>query len=73
MREATYSFAKALLNSGQIKEINSVIKKNLITNLKDAPAISAVVFPSFTNYKVSTVVSGNRHTLAIWMSGPKFR
>jgi hypothetical protein len=182
MREATYSFAKALFNLNQIKEINSVIKKNFITNLKDAPAISAkktsdvkfvmlgplqryilpfidyvhsanvasfgfdlhqltsqkilnynsyeknseytwhidatskspisdikltcllnlsenqyeggelklfkggevackefdepgsaVVFPSFTNHKVSTVISGNRNTLAIWMSGPKFR
>ena len=34
---------------------------------------SAVVFPSFTNHKVNKLNSGSRHTLAIWMSGPKFR
>ena len=34
---------------------------------------SAVVFPSFTNHKVNKLKSGSRNTLAIWMSGPKFR
>tara|TARA_A100001011_G_scaffold39187_1_gene37017 strand:- start:1556 stop:2101 length:546 start_codon:yes stop_codon:yes gene_type:complete len=34
---------------------------------------SAVIFPSFTNHKVNKIISGSRHTLAIWMSGPKFR
>ena len=34
---------------------------------------SAVVFPSFTNHKVNKLKSGSRCTLAIWMSGPKFR
>mgnify|MGYP001230553916 CR=1 FL=1 len=34
---------------------------------------SAVIFPSFTNHKVNKVISGTRNTLAIWMSGPKFR
>ena len=34
---------------------------------------SAVVFPSFTNHKVNKLTSGNRNTLAIWMTGPKFR
>ena len=34
---------------------------------------SAVVFPSFTNHKVNKLSSGTRNTLAIWMSGPKFR
>ena len=34
---------------------------------------SAVVFPSFTNHKVNKLSSGTRHTLAIWMTGPKFR
>ena len=34
---------------------------------------SAVVFPSFTNHKVNKLKSGSRHTLAIWMTGPKFR
>ena len=34
---------------------------------------SAVVFPSFTNHKVNRLLSGKRHTLAIWLSGPKFR
>jgi|TARA_B110000046_G_C12837380_1_gene332058 PKHD-type hydroxylase len=182
MREATYSFAKNLFNVEQIKEINSIIKKNLNVDAKDAPAISAkktseikflklgtiqrfiypfidychtaniasfgfdlhqltsqkilnynsykvgteyswhidatpkspikdikltcllnlseekyeggeltlfkgeevickefnepgsaIVFPSFTNHKVNKLTSGTRHTLALWMSGPKFR
>jgi len=34
---------------------------------------SAVVFPSFTNHKVNKLISGTRNTLALWMSGPKFR
>ena len=34
---------------------------------------SAVVFPSFINYRVSKITSGKRATLAIWMWGPKFR
>jgi valyl-tRNA synthetase len=34
---------------------------------------SAVIFPSFINHKVNKIISGRRHTLAIWMSGPKFR
>ena len=33
----------------------------------------AVIFPSFTNHKVSKITSGKRSTLAIWMWGPKFR
>ena len=41
MREATYSFVKNLFNDDQIKEINSIIKKNLNVDAKDAPAISA--------------------------------
>ena len=34
---------------------------------------SAIIFPAFTNHKVNKITSGTRHTLAIWMSGPKFR
>ena len=34
---------------------------------------SAIIFPSFTNHKVNKIISGSRNTLAIWMSGPKFR
>ena len=34
---------------------------------------SAVIFPSFTNHRVSKITSGKRATLAIWMWGPKFR
>jgi predicted 2-oxoglutarate/Fe(II)-dependent dioxygenase YbiX len=34
---------------------------------------SAIIFPAFTNHKVNQIISGSRHTLAIWMSGPKFR
>ena len=33
----------------------------------------AVVFPSFTNHRVSKITKGKRATLAIWMWGPKFR
>ena len=33
----------------------------------------AVIFPSFTNHRVSNITSGKRATLAIWMWGPKFR
>ena len=34
---------------------------------------SAIIFPSFINHKVNKILSGKRHTLAIWFSGPKFR
>ena len=34
---------------------------------------SAIIFPAFTNHKVNKIISGKRYTLAIWMSGPKFR
>ena len=34
---------------------------------------SAIIFPSFINHKVNKIISGRRHTLAIWFSGPKFR
>ena len=34
---------------------------------------SAIIFPSFVNHKVNKIISGRRHTLAIWLSGPKFR
>ena len=34
---------------------------------------SAIIFPSFINHKVNKITSGRRNTLAIWLSGPKFR
>lgn len=34
---------------------------------------SAIIFPSFLNHKVTKIISGSRNTLALWMSGPKFR
>ena len=34
---------------------------------------SIIVFPSFINHRVKKVTSGERKTLAIWWSGPKFR
>ena len=34
---------------------------------------SAIIFPSFINHKVNKITFGKRYTLAIWMSGPKFR
>ena len=34
---------------------------------------SAIIFPAFTNHKVNKIISGKRHTFAIWMCGLKFR
>tara|TARA_A100001234_G_C12543758_1_gene350048 strand:- start:108 stop:650 length:543 start_codon:yes stop_codon:yes gene_type:complete len=34
---------------------------------------TGIIFPSFINHKVNKIISGKRHTLAIWLSGPKFR
>ena len=61
MREATYSYVKNLFKGEEVlcKKFNE-------------PG-SAVVFPSFTNHKVNKLISGTRNTLALWMSGPKFR
>ena len=44
----------------------------IICNEFNTPG-SAIIFPSFVNHKVNKVISGKRHTLAIWLSGPKFR
>ena len=44
----------------------------IICNEFNVPG-SAITFPVFTNHKVNKITSGKRHTLAIWMSGPKFR
>ena len=46
--------------------------KEIICNEFNTPG-SAIIFPSFINHKVNKIISGKRHTLAIWMSGPKFR
>ena len=42
MRETTYSFAKNLLNKGQINELNKLINENLIDNTKDQLATNAI-------------------------------
>ena len=55
MREATYSFAKNLFNDNQIKEINSIIKKNLNVDAKDAPAISAEKTSEIKFLKLGTI------------------
>ena len=34
---------------------------------------TGIIFPAFTNHKVNQIISGTRYSLAIWMSGPKFR
>ena len=34
---------------------------------------SAIVFPSFYNHKVTPLISGDRKTLGMYFSGPKFR
>ena len=46
--------------------------KEIICNEFNTPG-SAVIFPSYINHKVNKITSGKRHTLAIWLSGPKFR
>ena len=46
--------------------------KEIVCNEFNTPG-SAIIFPAFTNHKVNKIVSGRRHTLAIWLSGPKFR
>ena len=46
--------------------------KEIICNEFNQPG-SAIIFPSFVNHKVNKIISGRRHTLAIWLSGPKFR
>ena len=46
--------------------------KEIICNEFNTPG-SAIIFPSFINHKVNKIISGKRYTLAIWMSGPKFR
>jgi PKHD-type hydroxylase len=46
--------------------------KEIICSEFNTPG-SAIIFPSYINHKVNKVTSGKRHTLAIWMSGPKFR
>ena len=55
MREATYSFAKKLFNVEQIREINSIIKKNLNVDAKDAPAISAEKTSEIKFLKLGTI------------------
>ena len=34
---------------------------------------TAIIFPSFTNHKVTKITKGSRNTLALWMPVPKFR
>ena len=46
--------------------------KEIVCNEFNIPG-SAIIFPSFINHKVNKIISGSRHTLAIWLSGPKFR
>ena len=46
--------------------------KEIICSEFNTPG-SAIIFPSYINHKVNKVTSGKRLTLAIWMSGPKFR
>jgi len=50
--------------------INSGEEKNLTTvPLKKG---SAIVFPSFLIHKVTPVTKGNRYSLVVWATGPKF-
>ena len=66
----------ALLNLSEEKydggELVLFRASEIICNEFNTPG-SAIIFPSFINHKVNKIVSGNRHTLAIWLSGPKFR
>ena len=66
----------ALLNLSEEKyeggELFLFRANELICNEFNTPG-SAIIFPSFINHKVNKILSGRRHTLAIWFSGPKFR
>ena len=42
MRETTYSFANKILNKDQISELNKIIHKNFIDDLKDSSATGAI-------------------------------
>ena len=46
--------------------------KEVDINVFNKPG-AAVVFPSFINHKVTNLTSGERHSLAIWWYGPKFK
>ena len=66
----------ALLNLSEEKyeggELFLFRANEIICNEFNKPG-SAIIFPSFINHKVNKILSGRRHTLAIWFSGPKFR
>ena len=53
-------------------ELSLFRANEIICNEFNQPG-SAIIFPSFINHKVNKITSGRRHTLAIWLSGPKFR
>ena len=53
-------------------ELSLFRANEIICNEFNQPG-SAVIFPSFINHRVKKIISGRRHTLAIWLSGPKFR
>ena len=46
--------------------------KDVDINVFNKPG-AAVVFPSFINHRVTNLKSGERHSLAIWWYGPKFK
>ena len=60
---------KAVLFPKNNDELSRIL---IICNEFNKPG-SAIIFPSFINHKVNKITSGKRHTLAIWLSGPKFR
>ena len=53
---------------------NKLIRKmnNKFRNIKHATDVLTFV-SKLKNHKVNKIITGKRHTLAIWMSGPKFR
>ena len=61
---------KRVFRSQEIIEVFRA--KEIVCNEFNIPG-SAIIFPSFINHKVNKILSGSRHTLAIWLSGPKFR
>ena len=59
-------------NKKKCDNLNLFLHGEIKCNELNKPG-SAVVFPSFINHKVDKLLVGRRHTLAIWMYGPRFK
>ena len=61
-----------LINLDKIIFVSKWVQDRFFIDLdKKLSDKTEVVYPSI--HKVNKIISGKRHTLAIWLSGPKFR